>query len=272
MTRDQQQLAIWCGAAAVLLIVAGVVFSTRGTGLEESRTKADALYGDYRKLYPDQGIPADEAMKLVQLQKDHQAQARKDAESRLVATLPIEYQRSGVNDAAAKLGSDITALKQRAERQKIVLPSALPYESGLDQEPAKSSQQLATLFLYKQVLDTCMDSGVTKVKSVKEGKSHRDASGLYAVLTCDIAVEGTYEALSALLDNLRTKHDAGIGIHDVHFTQGSQQCTIDMTTSLIIVSNPAWQLAPEGGAPRRPTTGAAAPAAEPVKRTRLGGG
>ena len=30
MTRDQQQLAIWCGGAAVLLIVAGVVFSTRG--------------------------------------------------------------------------------------------------------------------------------------------------------------------------------------------------------------------------------------------------
>jgi len=272
MTRDQQQLAIWCGGAAALLIVAGVVFSMRATTLDESRAKADALYTDYRSLYPDQGTPADEAMKLVQLQKDHQAQARKDAESRLVATLPLEYQRSGVTDAAAKLSSDVTSLKQRAERQKIVLPSALPYEIGLDQEPGKSSQQLATLFLYKQVLDTCMDSGVTKVTSVKEGKGYRDDSGLYAVLTCDIAVEGTYEALSTLLDNLRTKHDVGIGIRDLHFAQGTQQCTIAMTTSLITVNNPAWQLAPQGGPPRRPPTGTATPPAEPVKRPRLGGG
>lgn len=272
MTRDQQQLAIWCGGGVALLIIAGLVFGMRAGTLGESRAKADGLYEDYRKLYPDQGTPADEALKAAQLLRDHQGQARKEAESRLVATLPADYQRSGVNDAAAKLGSDVTALKQRAERQKITLPTALPYESGLDQDPAKSSLQLANLYLYKQVLDTCMDAGVTKVVSVKDGKSHRDASGLYAVVTCEIAVEGSYEALAALLDSLRAKHEAGIGVRELRLSQGQQACSAAITTSLLTINNPAWQLAAEAGSPaKRPAATATAPAEQP-KRSRLGGG
>lgn len=267
MTRDHRQAAIWGGAAALLLIIAGVLFSSRAGTLAEATAKADALYADYRRLYPEQGMPADEALASVRLLRDHQAQARSEAEKQLVATLPSEYQRSGVSDAASTLGRDVNALKQRAERQRITLPSALPYITGLDQDPAKSSLQLANLYLYRQVLDLCMDAGVTTVKAVKEGKSHRDLSGLYAVVTCELTVEGSYEALTALLDNLRAKHDSGIGIRELRLAQAESSCTATLVTSLLTLNNPAWQLAPAGESERRPAAGE-----PPPRRTRLGGG
>lgn len=276
MTRDQQQLAIWCGAAVVALAVCGWILSSRSVGLEESRAKADALYTDYRKLYPDQGTPADEALREVTRLRDHQAQARKDAETGLVAVLPADYQRSGVNDASSKLGSDVTALKQRAERQRIALPAKLPYEAGLETDPARASLQLANLYLYRQVLDACMDVGVAKINDVKEGKGYRDMSGLYAVITCDVTIEGSYDALTGLLDHLRSKHASGIGVRELRLTHGQQICTATVGASLLTVNNPAWQL--PAIAPTVPRKGSATnvPTATPTetqpRRSRLGGG
>ena len=269
MTRDHKLLAIWCAAAVIALAVAGYLLSVRGGDLAAARDKGAALHQDYLALYPDQGTPAADVLASMQRLRDHQDKARTEAEGQLIGTLPDEYQRSDVTEASSRMRDDLSALKQRGERLKIALPAQLPFESsGFDQ--AKVSLQLAQLYLYKQVLDLGMDAGVTKVSSVKEGKSHRDASGIYAVLTCEFAFEGNYEALSQLLVALRAKHAAGMGVRDVKLSQGAQSGQGAITVSLLTANNPQWQLALEGVAPAK--TGAGATPNQSGRRSRLGGG
>lgn len=266
MTREQKLLALWCAGAAIALIVAGAVFASRGGDLAEARTKAASLHADYRRLYPDQGTTAEEARAALEQLGRRQKEALDDAERELVGTLPEEYQRSDVTEASSRMRADLGALKQRAERQKIALPGTLPFEStGFDQ--AKVSLQLAQLYLYRQVLDLCMDAGVTRIGAVRPARSHRDASGVYAILTCEFAVEGNYESLSQLLVALRAKHGAGLGVRELKLGQQAaqaMQCTL--VASLLTANNPQWQLGPEDApAPKAATT-------RPQLRTRLGGG
>lgn len=268
MTHQQKLLAIWCGAALIALAVVGYLFSSRAGDLEATRTKATALHADYLTLYPEQGVGADEALAGLKRLRDHQEQARADAERQLVGALPEDYQRSDVTEASSRMRADLGALKQRGERQKIPLPTGLPFEnSGFDQN--KVSLQLAQLHLYKQVLDLCMDAGVARVSSVREGKNHRDPTGVYAVLTCEFAVEGNYEALSQLLLALRGKHALGLGVRELKLGQVGQAMQCTLVASLLTANNPQWQLTVENATPVKP--GAATPT-QPGRRSRLGGG
>ena len=269
MTHDQKLLAIWCAGAGVVLLVIGLLFASRDAELDATRAKADALHADYLQLYPEQGTTAEEALAGLKRLRDHQEQARASAERDLLGMLPEEYQRGDVTEASSRLRADLGALKQRAERQKIVLPKVLPFEStGFDQ--AKVSLQLAQLYLYRQVLDLCMDASVASIDTVtvREGRGHRDPSGVYAVLTCEFAIAGNYESVSQLLIALRAKHGAGLGVRELKLSQQAaqtMQCTL--VASLLTANNPQWQLGAEN-APAAAKTGAAAPA----RRTRQGGG
>ena len=268
MTHAQKLLAIWCAAALITLAVVGYLFSSRADDLETVRTRAAALHADYLALYPEQGVGAGEALAGIKRLREHQEQARADAERQLVGTLPEDYQRSDVTEASSRMRADLGALKQRSERQKIPLPAGLPFEnSGFDQ--SKVSLQLAQLHLYKQVLDVCMDAGVARVSSVREGKSHRDPSGVYAVLTCEFAVEGNFEALSQLLLALRGMHGLGLGVRELKLGQVGQAMQCTLVASLLTANNPQWQLTLENTAPVKPGV---VPPTQPVRRSRLGGG
>ena len=65
MTRTQQQLAIWCGGAAVVLIIVGIVLSSRGADLETRRDRAGELHARYERLYPESGIASAEATDIA---------------------------------------------------------------------------------------------------------------------------------------------------------------------------------------------------------------
>ena len=266
MTHEQKLLAIWCAGALITLVVAGYLIASRGDDLEAARVKGAALHEDYRKLYPDQGVAAADALAAIKRLRDHQEQARAEGERQLVGALPDEYQRSDVTEASSRMRADLSALKQRGERLKIALPAQLPFEtSGFDQ--TKVSLQLAQLYLYKQVLDLCMDAGVTRVTGVRDGRSHRDASGVYAVLTCEFVLEGNFESLSQLIVALRAKHPAGLGVRDCKLSQAAQtgQCTL--MASLLTANNPQWQLGVEG----TPAIKSGAGAGTRVNRSRLDG-
>jgi len=267
MTRDQKLLIIWCTAAAIVLGVVATLFSSRGSELDAARTKATGLHREYLTLYPDAGVPASESLAVGERLRDHQEQARTDAERDLVGVLPEDYQRSDVTEASSRMRADLGALKQRAERQKIALPASLPFESsGFDQ--TKVSLQLAQLYLYKQVLDLCMDAGITRVSTVKEGKCHRDASGVYAVLTCEFAIDGNFEALSQVINGLRAKHAIGLGVRDLKLSQGAQSGQCSLTASLLTANNPQWKLEAEGA----PAKAAGVPGTPPRRRSALSGG
>jgi hypothetical protein len=267
MTRDLKLLAIWCGASALALAILAILFSSRAAELEAARTKATQLHADYAALYPEAGVGADEALVTVKRLRDHQEQARGDAERALIGELPDEYQRSDVTEASSRLRADLGALKQRAERQKTALPGSLPFEGGFD--PERVSLQLAQLYLYKQVLELCMDSGIGRIGSVKEGRSYRDPTGLYAVVTCEFALDANFDAVSQLLAALRARHESGLGLRDLKLSLGAQGGACALVASLLTANNPQWKLSPDGTVAPKPESGTAAPA---TRRSRTGGG
>lgn len=287
MTKDQQILLIWCAGALVVLVVAGVLLSGGAGSLETVRSEADQLHGTYTELYPDEGRPSQEALTAARRIGEHQADERKRAESTLVAALPDDYRRTDVNQAGSRLSADLAALKQRAQRQKIALPASLPFEGGFDPDETKRSLQLAQLHLYRSVADLVMDSGITRILTIKEGTPYRDASGTFAVIPCEFTVEGSYDAIVSLLDGMRARHESGFGIRDLKLTQAAQNVGATFLATVIVVNEPAWQLAavsstaPTGrGSPSRPAVtpqpasgGGETPVPEGGRRSsRLGGG
>lgn len=287
MTRDQRILAIWGGAAAAGCIAAFVVLSMRAGTLEELRAKAETLHRDYTALYPREGVPIEEAKRSAALLREHQEQALKEADDRLVVTLPDEYQVAGVIEASARVRNDIAGLKQKAERQKVTLPPQLPFESGVVAD--KVGIQLAQVYLYRQVLDLCMDNGVGWIRALKEGGAFRDASGTYAVVTCEFTIEASDTAMAQLLLALRQRHDVkveprapgeppmplgGIGIRSLKLAQSQQGREATIVASLITVNNAAWQLPVDGGPVRGASATAPASTTTPPAptRSRLSGG
>lgn len=287
MTKDQQILLIWCGGALVGLVVAGVLLSGGAGSLEAVRSEADQLHAKYSELYPDEGRPSQEALAVARRMGEHQADERKRAEAALVAALPDDYRRTDVNQAGSRLSADLAALKQRAQRQKIGLPASLPFEGGFDPEEARRSLQLAQLYLYRSITDLVMDTGITRILGIKEGAAYRDESGTFAVIPCEFVVEGSYDAIVALLDGMRSRHEGGFGIRDLKMTQAAQNVSATFLATMIVVNDPAWQLTAvssvtptgrSGGGTRpattpQPTSGGSETAPEGGRRSsRLGGG
>ncbi|MBA3684351.1 MAG: hypothetical protein H0W72_03835 [Planctomycetes bacterium] len=267
MSQAQKILAIWCAGAVLVLVVFGVLLGIRGEELDTQRAKAATLHGEYLGMYPAQGEPAKDAQHRLKRLTDIQQLALKDAETALVPALPGDYQPTDINRASDRVRADLASLKQRAERQKIALPAALPFETGLDSDDGKRALQLAQFYLYKQVLGIAMDCGVPRIGLVKEGKASRDASGTYAVITCDFTIEAPYAAAAQLLTSMREAHGQGIGLRDLVLSQGKDGNTASFSASLITVNNPAWQLGSDGAAPAKGA--GAAPATR--TRSRLGG-
>ncbi len=270
MTRHQQMLAIWGGGALVVLIVAGVILSGRADRLATARAEAERLHGAYQRLYPAEGRPSREALDAGKRLRDHQAQALKEAEEALIATLPDDYRRTDVNQTGSRLSADLASLRQRAQRQKVALPAQLPFERGFDSDEAKRSLQLAQLYVYRTLLDLSMDSGVTRVSEVREGVPYRNASSTYAVLPCEIGVDGNYEAIVQLIDTLRARHEGGFGVRDLKLVQGPQGVQATILATFLTLHDPAWDLHPISGVPARVGTIPASDAGG--RRPRLGGG
>jgi hypothetical protein len=274
MTRDQIQLAAWGGGGLVLLIIAGVILSSRAGLLEQVRSEATQLHGQYTTLYPNDGRPSQEALTAAERLQDHQTQALKDAEEKLVAVLPDDYRRTDVNQAGSRLSADLASLKQRAQRQKIAIPQELPFEKGFDAEEGRRSLQLAQLFLYHSAIGLIMDSGITRITNVSMGTGYRDESGTYAVLPCEFVLEGNYEAFVQVVDTLREHHDQGFGIRDIKLTQGPQAVQGTLLITMITICEPVWELpAISGTIVRSGVRGAATPARPESKgrESRLGG-
>ena len=250
MTPDQKPLAIWGGGLAAAVIAGWIWLDVQGGQLSVLQDNANQLKTKYKDLYPDDGIPVEAATKKWREAAVAQKAALTEAEAALVPAMPKSYGDTELSSAAGLVRTDLLYLKQKADRQKVTLPTTLPFEEGLDPEAKARGMQLAQLYLYKNALDDCMDAGVTRITTVHAGKGGCDPAEKYAIFLCDIDIETTFENAEALmLDLVQKQNTKGYGIRSIaleHTRTGNER--ISLTFSLLVANDPAWGLKAEKGA------------------------
>lgn len=257
MTPDQRTLSMWGGGLAAGVIIGWIVLGpVRGQEFEDRSALADKLGKDYQNLYPAEGMAIEEATGTWKRLMEHQKASLEDAEKSMVPPLPRDYVETDLNSGAARVHADLQYLKQKAQRQQVRLPSTLPLEEGLSDQANLRLLQLAQLYLYKNLLDTCMDAGVTKVNSVKIDAGPTDPQGKYALMLCNIELDMPWERTSQLLADLnQTQNRKGYGVRQMsidHDRSGNEK--VSLVVSLITANNPAWGLRPDSAPTQLQTT------------------
>lgn len=259
MTPDQRVLASWGAGLTGAVIFGWILLDViRGPVLTEQTTLAENLGKSYQELYPAEGMAIEKATETWKLVRDHQQAALKDTETSMVPQLPHEYQDEDLSSGGARVNDDLKFLKHKAQRQNVQLPSTLPFEEGLNENPKQRLMQLAQLYLYRQLIDTCMEAGVTKIALVKVDKGPCDPQRKYALMLCKIELDITWERTSQLLADLnQAQNRKGFGLRGLtieHNASGNEK--VNLEVSLMTANNPAWNLNPDSA----PTTLPAGPA------------
>ncbi|MBA3710265.1 MAG: hypothetical protein H0W83_15750, partial [Planctomycetes bacterium] len=173
MTPDQRVLVVWGGVGGAIIVVGCIALAMRGSTLSEITPRARSQHATYLKLYhpdrPQEGMPAAEALQELNKAKERQDNALHKVEAALVPDLPKGYLGNEVNSAAATIHADHATMKTRAQSQQMGLPSTLPLDSGPDKDEGKRAIQLAQLYLYRAVVDQCLDAGVSKITAITPG-------------------------------------------------------------------------------------------------------
>jgi hypothetical protein len=279
MTPERMSLMIWGGGGLLVVVLGWVWLGMRGADLDQARAKANDLHQRYVTLYhpddPQQGAPVATAVAAAQLAMHNQQDDLARAENALVPDLLPQYRNLDLTSGATQVHIDHVAIRQRAQRQKMKLPSSLPLDNGLDPDEGKRAVQLAQLYLYRAVIDQCLESGVSRVDSVQLGHAESDPSGSYAVLTCDFELAATFEHGEMLLQNLLLAHKLGIGVLAVAIDGGQGDLQhLHLTASLITLNRdklqaPAAPAQAAGPAPAGAAT--TTPAGTTIPHRRLGG-
>jgi uncharacterized protein YqkB len=280
MTPDQRILASWGAGLAGAVIVGWILLDLiRGPVLTEQTTLAENLGKNYQELYPAEGMAIEEATATWKRLRDHQKAALENAETSMVPALPKDYQDEDLSSGGARVNTDLKYLKQKAQRQNVQLPATLPFEEGLNENPKQRLMQLAQLYLYRHLIDTCMEAGVTKINSVKVASGPCDPQRKYALMLCTIELDVTWERTSQLLADLnqaQTRNGFGLrGLTIEHLPSGGEK--VNVVVSLITANNPAWNLNPDSAPTSLPSGSGNTPASNsggassPNKGSRFGG-
>lgn len=261
MTSDTRTLAIWGGTAGAIAVLGLIWMVVRGGALDDDRAAIRQLETDLAKAQPAGG-KLDAQLAALQKQAQEQTKALTEASTVLVPELKPEYQAADLTSAATRVTTDLKALRQRAERTRVTLPTALPLEGGLDPDEAVRQIQLAQLELYRATLDTLMDAGVTRILTLTPGRAWADPTASYAILTAEVDVEAPYEVVTATLQAFQAAHNQGIGLRNLSLlpnpVKADAPLRCKLTVSLLTPNKPLWKLIPE----KAPV---AVPTATPVK-------
>jgi hypothetical protein len=149
--------------------------------------------------------------------------------------------------------TDLVALRQRSERSRILLPGALPYESGLDADEQVRAMQLVGLCALRRTLELCLDAGVAKVTAVLPGKPFCDPAGEVGVFPIECEVEASPEAAGVLFQGFLAAHRRGLGLRAIVIegNRNPKEATqrLRLTATLLFPAEDSWQLKPEAVAP-----------------------
>lgn len=276
MTPDQRTLAMWGGGLAAGLIVGWIILDVvRGGVASERAAQAASLGKEYVELYPESGMAIEEATGKWKNAMELQQASLVDTEKSMVPLLPREYLETDLNGGAARVLADISFLKQKAQRQQVRLPGTLPFEEGLSDNANQRLLQLAQLYLYRNLVDTCMEAGVTKINSLKTDVGPCDPQAKYALMLCTIDLDMPWDRTSQLLADLnQAQNRKGYGVRSLnieHDRSGNER--VSLVVSLITANNPAWGLRPDSAASQLPSGQGTQPANTGGSRfNRFGGG
>lgn len=248
MTNETRTIALWGGIAGAAAVVGLIWVTARTSTLEDQRTRTATLATAMATAQPS-GVRLDQQLTVVQHSGQEQAKALDEASAVLAPELKTEYRASDLTSAANRVATDLKALRQRADRTGVKLPSSLPLESGLDADETVRQLQLAQLDLYRVALDTLMEAGVQRITSLQPGRAWADASGAFAILTTEIDIEAPYEVIQAALQGFLAAHKQGVGVRGVSLipTPGRPDAPqrSHLIVSLILPNQSAWKLVPE---------------------------
>jgi hypothetical protein len=267
MTPEQKTLVAWSGGLAGVLLVGWLVLDMRGETFSATQKGAAGLIRRYDSSHPAKGKNSVEARKQIKQALAQQESALAEAESALVPPLPEQFTNPEISAAEGTIREAINQLEQKAQRQNVKLAD-LPFKNaGLDPKSDVRRMQLAQVYLYCGVLDTCIEAGVNAVSAVRLTSSGTaDPSETYALLTCDVELEAKWKGgTNQLLADLLTRQNRkGYGVRNLEIAQnedGTQR--VRLTASLLTRYDPTWGLKNEAGA----RTGGAPPAPKKLRRS-----
>lgn len=267
MTPEQKTMAIWGSGLAAALLVGWLILDFRADFLSQVSVSATHDIKRYDESHPAQGKNAVDAKKAIKIIQGQQEAALTEAEAALVPALPEEFTTDDLNAAESTYKEVVASLTQKAERQGVKL-AELPLKS-FDSNPTVRRMQLAHVYLFRGLLDACIEAGAGSIVSVKIGSLNvTDPGEHYALLTCDIELEtkwdkgsGTAQLLSNLVQRQRRK-GYGIRLLEIENHEDNTQ-RVRLIGSLITANQPEWGLKPEGVKMTGPL-----PAAKPPPRRR----
>lgn len=248
MTNETRTLAIWGGVAGGAALLGLVWVLVRTSALADSQARTQQLAKDLAAAQPS-GLRLDQQLTAAQHSGVDQAKALDEVAVVLAPELKSEYRATDLTSAANRVATDLKALRQRADRSGVKLPTSLPLESGLDSDETVRQMQLAQLSLYRVTLDTVMDAGVQRITTLQPGRAWCDPSGAYAILTAELDIEAPYEVAQAAINGLVAAHKQGIGLRSASLVPvvGKPEAPLRsrFSVSLILPNQPAWKLLPE---------------------------
>ena len=272
MTKDGRTLVMWGGIAGAVAVLGIIWVSVRGSTLADSVARAQQLSNDQAKAQSP-GVKLEQQIAAALKSTQDQDKALQQTAGALVPPLKAEYRVADLTSAANRVATDLKALRQRAERTRVALPSALPLEAGLDADEGVRQLQLAQLDLYRVSLDTIMDSGITRISAVAPGRAWADPSSTYAILTAELDLEGPYEAVQATLQGFLGAHAQGVGLRGATIVPGARPDSpmrVHLTTSLLTPNQTAWKLTPDKPVAAKALVKTTAPALAPAKTVTAG--
>lgn len=271
MSPDQRRLWTWAGAGAAIIAVGWGVLLWRGGTRGDIAAEADKLHADYLKFYhPDKpGFAVDQAQAELRKTAGDQIDELRTTEGALAPPMPDAYMRGDLADANAQVQTDLEELRQLSARTKVAIPGSLPFQGGLDAEAKARARQLAHLKLVRLAVQTALQAGVTRVGAVAPGEAYASPDLAYAVFTCALDLDASWDATARLIATLGSADGRGLGLRSLEITSSApdQPQKVRLVATLTAPNREAWGLAP-GQVPAAPSAagGTAAPANGGVRR------
>ena len=273
---QRPDLIVAASAGTALLVCLGVTWWQLDGTSRDVTAVADAA-----KVMSTLPANPNEVSALEAAAKQQQDELAK-AVAALAPPLKSEYMITDAVSAVARVRSDLVAVRTRAERSKVTLPSTLPFASGvLDPDDSIRSLQLAQLALVRLSLESIMDAGILQVNTVTAGRSWlspvaANPKDPLAAVSCDIELVAGIEPLATWLKGLTDNRTPGLSLRSLQiepealpaqpksgskFKPEDARRVVKATVVLLTPAQPTWKLSPEPVVAPANAASAAAPAA-----------
>jgi hypothetical protein len=268
------EVARMVGPALAVFLLAGGWTLVRRQHAQAEATLYGALVAEAGRLV----VGDDAAPVLAATQQQAQEARRRDMEvsARCVRLLP-EYQDADALNGVALMGRVAAAVTQAAASRKPVVPIPRAFDGVLPKEEGPRLLHLAKAQILRMAMEAALDAGITRIHAAALGSAESDPSGVLAVLSPDLDVEGPSSAVLALIHQFERGENGtpSLGVRQVTVepvgaSEKGARSSLRLRCGLsaLVVQDPRWGLVPSmalppasgrSSMPAVPTAGSAVP-------------